>query len=423
MNDKKTITIDPRVFINPPYEKCPKCRKDDYGVLGVGVGYTRRCRACWYTQGYELPKLKRRIIYLDQFVLSNMMKSINPNIKVRSGTDISFYRSLFEKLDRLLKLQLIACPLSSTHRDETLTAENRDALKRITEHFSNGIRFYTNGTIQRFQIENDFKSWLGISSVELDVNRVIYGRLSDWSDRLIFSVNLPDYGSDLVNQIVLERKGVDDVLLPLFERWKSEKGKKFNYWLKEEQSAVGRSFWSLLGQMVDNRRKNPYSLESILPTEREVTLIRLFQILRDKGLSSKDATIKINEYFSTRIKEVPHIKISSMLYASMARDASNGRKKPYNKGTLNDVEFISSLLPYCDAMFIDNEFQSRLCDEPIKTQLGYSDKIFSLNRKKEFLEYLDDIEKKMTKSHLDLVNKVYGDWYNHPYVSMFQDNS
>jgi len=87
------------------------------------------------------------------------------------------------------------------------------------------------------------------------------------------------------------------------------------------------------------------------------------------------------------------------------------------------VEFISSLLPYCDAMFIDNEFQTRLCDEPIRTKLGYSDNIFSLSRKKDFLEYLDDIENKMTKKHLDLVHEVYGDWYNHPYVSMFKDNN
>lgn len=34
----------------------------------------RRCRDCWHKQDYHLPELRKKIIYLDQFVISNLMK-------------------------------------------------------------------------------------------------------------------------------------------------------------------------------------------------------------------------------------------------------------------------------------------------------------------------------------------------------------
>ncbi len=405
------IKIDPRMFIKPPFNKCPKCGKDAYGVLGIGMGYTRRCKECWYTQGYELPKLKREIIYLDQFVFSNMMKAISPKVKVREGTDLSFYKVLFEKLDRLVKLQLILCPASSTHTSETLTSSTYDALKRITEHLSHNTRFYPNETIQRFQVIGDFREWLGVDSRKIDVNTVTYGRLDEWLDRLYISVDLSKGDTDLIERIRSEREQAEQALLPVFKRWQAEKDKKFDDWLKEEQDAVGRSYW----QMAVRR------LEDILPSEREVILIDMLELLSKQGLDRKAAISKANDYLTTQIKEVPHVKISSMLYAAMAREASLGRKNPYNRGTFNDVEFVSTLAPYCNAMFIDKEFQTRICNEPLKSRLGLSDKIYSLNTQNEFMAYLEEIENKMSKKHLKLVHEVYGDWYDHPYTTMFEE--
>jgi len=70
--------------------------------------YVRRCIKCWFDQSFPLPALNKRIIYLDQFVISNMMKELDPSNKNTNG----FYRSLFERLDRLSKLQLLVCPES-----------------------------------------------------------------------------------------------------------------------------------------------------------------------------------------------------------------------------------------------------------------------------------------------------------------------
>ncbi|HEX5473945.1 MAG TPA: hypothetical protein VFX12_04710 [Vicinamibacterales bacterium] len=75
--------LDPRVFISPPDRTCPKCSKDAFGVLGVGrEQYTRRCRECWFTETFPfLSTLKKKVIYIDQFAISNMMKAIDVSAK------------------------------------------------------------------------------------------------------------------------------------------------------------------------------------------------------------------------------------------------------------------------------------------------------------------------------------------------------
>jgi uncharacterized Zn finger protein len=78
----KTIRIDPKDFISPPYITCPNCEKEDvFGVLMIsGNRYTRRCRECWFDESYSLPQLSKTIIYLDQFAISEMMKALNAEL-------------------------------------------------------------------------------------------------------------------------------------------------------------------------------------------------------------------------------------------------------------------------------------------------------------------------------------------------------
>ena len=69
----KTVRIDPRDFIDAPFEDCPKCLQHEFGVLHIhDNSYTRRCRSCWHALTFVLPELRKKVIYLDQFVFSNI---------------------------------------------------------------------------------------------------------------------------------------------------------------------------------------------------------------------------------------------------------------------------------------------------------------------------------------------------------------
>lgn len=121
MSKTKTITIDPKMFIGKPFIVCPKCKKQDsYGLLMVNPSsYTKRCKECWYSKNYLLPQLNKKVIYLDQFVISNMMKAINDQLGKKEKVD-KVYLKLFEELDKAVKLQLVICPDSTYHREESL---------------------------------------------------------------------------------------------------------------------------------------------------------------------------------------------------------------------------------------------------------------------------------------------------------------
>ena len=116
----KSETIDPRIFIHGPYIRCPKCNRQGYGVVEIGGrGYTRRCRRCWYSSRYPvLSTLQKKVIYVDQFAISNMMEAIDVTAKAhdRAAAD-PFWLSLFEQLERVCKLQLAVCRESYVHTD------------------------------------------------------------------------------------------------------------------------------------------------------------------------------------------------------------------------------------------------------------------------------------------------------------------
>lgn len=96
-------------FVSAPYIKCPDCGSDTFGVLMIGNHqYSRRCITCWYDGRFPLPKLKKKVIYLDQFVISNMMKQLDPDSsESKKGPHAKFFQDLFETLDRACKLQLL----------------------------------------------------------------------------------------------------------------------------------------------------------------------------------------------------------------------------------------------------------------------------------------------------------------------------
>lgn len=163
--------MDINDFIRPPYRPCPRCSTN--GVFGVvvmtgnGNGFTRRCKNCRYQQYYELPVLKPKVIYLDQFVVSEMTKALDPTISpARRARLDPYYKHLFEKIDRLCKLHLIICPDSPIHYDESVVDTEFKKLKRINELLSNRVVFYRPELIRETQVLAFARKWIKGEPIE-----------------------------------------------------------------------------------------------------------------------------------------------------------------------------------------------------------------------------------------------------------------
>lgn len=417
MRNTGTIRIDPRDFIMKPYLPCPKCGAEEYGVLSVGdTRCERRCRACWHTATVYLPEIKKKIVYVDQFAFSNMVKFLSPEIKGHERAAAEpFWKELFEILGVVCHLQLVACPDSREHQHESLASPFYNALKHTYEHFSGGVSFHDAETIKIRQIAELARAWLKNEPVAFDFDPELISsdRLHSWSGRIFVTVDgvLPGTVDELRTRRDKTHRGLQEV----FEQWQRDK-KSF----KEVHATEKRAYGETIAQMYDNdcRKREQMAimmmrgqmppLNDVLPSRTE-TLVKSLQFIFQQEVGSELGNANLVEFFrSGAINEAPFNLIGAAMYASLAVKAAAGQKEIPNQGTATDIDIVSTLLPYCDVMFVDNKCRALLKDIPRNYALPYDCKIFSTNTGADFIQYLKDVRDSVTPDHLKLVEEVYG---------------
>lgn len=413
------------MFICKPYFSCPKCKKDDcYGVLSIHQNsYTRRCRECWHTDSYDLPDLEKKVIYIDQFAISDMMKATNDKLGKKDKVE-KFWIMLFEKLDVLSRLQLITCPDSAFHRNESALYDFR-ALKKMYEHFSQGATFREPSIIRNYQLVEGFRKYLKLDQIEnFTRDDIISGAINGWQDTIRIEMNFDIPQQDIEN-MRKSRLETQERLTSVFNRWKGEKSKQFNDWYLAESMSWGKAIVEKYIRSVMSENDPSKDPLSAIMSEEALIFTTLLHCIPNTDQNFEYRFTKVVEYLiSTEVTETPFNKINSQLWASIAHQAAHGgRKKSPNKGMDNDIEMISTLLPYCDAMFIDNEMYGILtAHKDIKKEIAkYQTRIYSYSNKGDFLAYLDSIKTKASKAHMNKVAEVYGEDWGKPYFDIYSD--
>jgi len=239
--------FDPRDLIGPPFGTCPVCGEPEFGVLQVHRrSYTKRCRKCMSTQSFSLPALQKKVLlYLDQFAISNMMKAINPDTKANKlGRVDPVWLDLFERIDSLVKLQVLVCPDSVLHREESAVAPYYSALKRMYQQLSHGVSFDDPETIKRFQIAEHAKWWVdgarGEFVPDLNRDRILSEPIDGWQERLILTVDFPT-DEQWLEELRNTRESTSQALQSLFSEWQRDTGKTFDDWYMNEVAAFGET--------------------------------------------------------------------------------------------------------------------------------------------------------------------------------------
>jgi len=205
--------------------------------------------------------------------------------------------------------------------------------------------------------------------------------------------------------------------------WGKEK-RNFEYWYDRERfgyqghlgAAVVRSKKARL-DAIAYRPGTEISLENLektLPSFAESLLASLQQIMRfprGGGERSREEINRLEIEFgkANRIADVPFVRLQALMFAAIAMRAAQGQKEPPNEGTTTDIDTVAHLLPYCDAMFMDNGCRSLLLDVPTALRPPETAKVFSLNVKGQFLGYLRSIREGISAEHTQAIREVYGD--------------
>jgi hypothetical protein len=363
-----------------------------------------------------LPEIKKKIVYIDQFAFSDIMKFLSPEMKGHErAAAVPFWKELFEVLGVVCHLQLVACPDSREHQHESLTSPFYEALKHTYEHFSGGVSFDDSETVKAQQISDLARAWLKNEPVNFDFRpeSISSGRIHEWSGRIFITVDgvLPGMADDLRTR----RSKTHDGLQRAFEYWQREK-KSFEESFAIEKAAYGQTVAQMYADDFRKRaqmalmmmRGQMPSLDDILPSPSE-TLVMNLQFVFQQEVGREQANARLAEFFrSGAINEAPFVSISASMWASLARKAASGQKTVPNQGTFTDINIVSTLLPYCDAMFVDNGCRALLHDIPKTHALPFPCRVFSPNSGADFIRYLREIRDSVTPDHLKLIEEVYG---------------
>jgi len=359
-----------------------------------------------------------------------MFKALNMKIKAHNKVkEDGFWLTLFEQLDTLCKLQLIVCPDSLTHFDESIVTDYFRGLRRMYELLSHGATFKNFETIERFHLVECARRWiknLDNDDVLLDIKSIARNDVHRWQERFIISVNW-DEMTDVISEIRSLNDMEDSSIKVLFSSWQSMSEFNFEKQYQFELKSYGETIIKCYYDYLEKLRKAmlgelPDKHEDLSPNQSTILVKAIENTFKHEGISSDEALSKTIQFLlSDFADKIPSHKISSLMYAALARRAVNGQKSL--KGSIfNDVKTISNLLPYCDALFIDKECASLLNEGPLKSRIKYDTNIYSLNNKAEFLAYLQKLKDEMSEDHLQYVYQVYGEEGVKPFTQLYLKN-
>ena len=206
--------------------------------------------------------------------------------------------------------------------------------------------------------------------------------------------------------------------------WSQEK-RSFQYWYDLER----KGFQGHLGQaVVKARRERAEAMLAFRPgVEPSLEVLgkflgspeealceglrRIMLFPRTGGERTPEEVAALEKSFgeANRIAEAPFVKFQAMMFAAIAMLAAGGKKEPPNEGMTTDIETVAHLLPYCDAMFMDNECRSLLLNVPLALRPPEASRVYSLNCRAEFLEYLRSLRADLTPEHIQALRDVYGE--------------
>ncbi len=391
-----------------------------------GSRLMRRCRDCWHKQDYQLPELRKKVIYLDQFIISNLMKLENPATKGHAAVAADpFWRELHDLLFQLRYLQMICCPDSGSHEEESRTSPFNAELKKTYEALSGGITFEAFDSIKSMQIGELALAWAEHRQPAFDFNStsILTRDPNEWNER--FYIVFPDNPFISAARLRQVRTELHANIARLFrDVWGKEKH-SFEYWYELERTEFQGYLLKAAVRHKHERAQAVLShkpgeepplevLDKILPSFQEGIIADIEHVMRfprDRGISTPEEQAKLCKGFlrENRIADAPFVRLQSLMFAAIAMRAAHGQKEPPNEGTATDIDTAAHLLPYCDAMFMDNGCRSLLLDVPTALRPPETAKVFSLNVKAEFLDYLRSIREGISAEHVQAVRELYGD--------------
>ncbi|WP_324754297.1 hypothetical protein [Roseovarius sp. Pro17] len=324
----------------------------------------------------------------------------------------AFAKEVYALLRRCVLLQQIFLPHSDIHHHETTVFHSAIDLRSLYEFFGGDVSLMDSRDVELLQDIQFAKAYFDGKEpeVSLDIDDIADSRRNEWLPDMHVGVRA-DY-SQFADHIRTVRGEVHDSLKQLADTW-LEKKASFAGFLESEFSAIGptkkQAFAKWFEEVSNPDPSDPLALfeSSGRPIYREYR--ELCHLLEERGVDEDKQAIEIMKFWHwERQREIPYQRVSSYLFAAVARRVIMGEKRIVDRGLMNDVRTISTYAPYVDALFIDKRCAALLKEEPLGAELEYKARIFSLSDPDKFLVYLREIEDQTPDEVREYAAMIYG---------------
>jgi len=381
---------------------CPVCGQvGHYGNVNVGDNLLNSgCNSCGEWFRYPLPELKKEIVYLDQFFLSHAFRQ-----QERPFVEAA------ERIKGLAARQLLVCPYSSVHTDEThlWRHEQQEELYKFIKQTARGHKFSQSYEIKQNQMIESFGAFRNRESSTIDINErdAFHENIHRWDDYLWIDLR------PILGDLEAMRQGKSnaiEALVGLFPEW-TNLSTTFQEDVIQEARGYGRS---LMQQYLSLVASIAEDIMNYLHSSIDASFVESLLHYDSNSMDIELRLQRVNEFLlSEYFANIPNVKVSCELFAVLRKMVKNGAyTNPANAkrklaGLFYDSECISVFGPYCDAIFIDNAMK-HWCDDPEANGLAsYNTKTFSANDWDSFHAYLDTIEKHETEEITRSLELVY----------------
>lgn len=382
---------------------CPSCKgKNCYGNVSIHRDHVLQgCGRCSYESIVFLPKIHKKVIYLDQFFFSHAFK----------GNDSRFLIAA-ERIKRMTHLQLLVAPYSSVHEDETHQwRDNRkDQLMEFIKATSRGTKFEKDYNVEQAQVLKAWEASLNGRSAEyiFEERDAIEGKLDEWDD--YFRIDVGGYMRNVELKRALKSQAVQE-LIKVFDAWKAST-QTFEQDTALEIRDAGKIYINAYITKINRIAQGDFNAVIDSPIVANVVEHMLHWLPKEQPI--EDKLQRCMDFFaSEHFANVPNMWLEARMFATLKNTVKRGafanREKALQKfsGVFEDFKHISLYAPYCDAFVMDKPMADLVSKPTVGLEQRYGVKVFSLNNWDELLDWLANLEANMSDEHKAGVAAAY----------------
>lgn len=383
---------------------CPKCgRADGFGKVEIfnGSYVYLGCKSCRYSERIPLPKLRKKVLYLDQFFFSHAFRGERPE-----------YLKAAELIRSASALQLLVAPYSSIHEDETHLWQRREELFEFIKDTSRGHKFRYASDVEKTQMSKAFRAWLneGPAAYHVEERDALRNNVHQWDGYM--RVEVGRYLGDI--ELIRELKGRSvEGLVDLFPGWRTLKT-TFEQHLNQEYLVTAKGYFDAYREYF--MRMVSGDADAFLSSP--VISLVVQGMLRDFPSDvPEDQRLKVCVEFMTQsehFRDIPSHYLSSRIYATvkdMVRQGSYAHRdktlRIFN-GFFHDVKHISTYAPYCDAFVMDTRMADIVKKPSVDLERKYGTMVFSENNWGALIAWLEALPAVISDEHKRGLVAAYG---------------